>query len=304
VIKEFWMRRLPSWLSALTGTLGLVAGLVGIVVGTAAAGGVAAHETGAPTPVMLRVMSYNIHAGTGQDNVFDLERQATAIEAQRPDVIALQEVDVHWGNRSNYVDEASWLAWRLGMRVFFGPIYTLPPDRPDAPPREFGLAVLSRYPILTAKNHEITRLSTLVPDAVPELTPGFPEALINARGARVRVYSAHLDFRSDPSVRSAQVADMIAIMKREPGAKILAGDFNATPEAAELGPLWADLGLSDALTYAGAPDVPTYPADVPREQIDYVTVSADVGVRATWVPNTTASDHRPVVADVTLPRRS
>jgi endonuclease/exonuclease/phosphatase family metal-dependent hydrolase len=298
------MRRLPARLSALTGTLRLVAGLVGIVAGPVAAGGVVSHAADTPPTVALRVMSYNIHAGTGQDNVFDLERQAMAIEAQRPDVIALQEVDVHWGDRSNYVDEASWLAWRLGMRVFFGPIYALPPDRPDAPPREFGLAVLSRYPLLAAKNHEITRLSTLVPDAAPELAPGFPEVVIDARGARVRVFDAHLDYRRDPSVRSAQIAEMIAIMKREPGAKILAGDFNAAPDAAELAPLWTDLGLSDALAYAGRPDVATYPADVPRLQIDYVTVSADVRVLATWVPNTVASDHRPVVTDVTLPRRN
>ena len=300
------MRRFPAWLSALAGTLGLVAGLVGSAAGAEAAGGVTAHaaDRGVPPPVPLRVMSYNVHAGAGQDNAFNLERQAAAIETQRPDVIALQEVDVHWGHRSDYVDEASWLARRLGMRVLFGPIYTLPPDRPDAPPREFGLAVLSRHPILIAKNHEITRLSTQVPDPVPELASGFPEVVINARGARVRIFTTHLDFRADPSVRSAQIADMIAIMKREQGAKILAGDFNAAPAAAELAPLWTELGLTDALTRAGRPDVPTYPADVPQQQIDYVTVSPDIGIRAAWVPNTVASDHRPVVADVTLPRRS
>jgi endonuclease/exonuclease/phosphatase family metal-dependent hydrolase len=292
--------RCPIWLSALAGTLGLVAGLVG----TAEAGGAPAHATDSSAPwVPLRVMSYNIHAGTGQDNVFDLERQAAAIEAQRPDVIALQEVDVHWAPRSHYVDEAAWLAWRLGMRVFFGPIYTLPPDRPDAPPREYGLAVLSRYPILLARNHKITRRSTLVPDPVPEPAPGFPEVVINVRGTPVRVFDTHLDYRNDPAVRHAQVADMIAIMKRGRGPKILAGDFNAAPGDAELAPLWTDCRLSDVLARAGRHDMPTYPADLPRYRIDYVTVSAGVSVRAAWVPDTVASDHRPVVADLTLPRR-
>src|SRR5262245_55397289 len=138
------MRRLAVWLSALAGTLWLVAGLAG----TADAGGVSTHAARAPRSVALRVMSYHLHSGAGLDNVFDLERQAAAIEAQRPDVIALQEVDVRWGARSDYLDEASWLAHRLRMRVFFGPIYTLVPDRPDAPAREYGLAILSRYPIL------------------------------------------------------------------------------------------------------------------------------------------------------------
>jgi endonuclease/exonuclease/phosphatase family metal-dependent hydrolase len=284
-------------LSALAGTLGLVAGLMGIV-GTA---GVPAHAAG-PPPVRLRVMSYNIHAGAGQDDGFDLERQAAAIAAQRPDVVALQEVDVHWATRSDYVDEASWLARRLRMRVFFGPIYTLPPDRTDAPPREYGLAILSRFPILDCENHKITRLSTQVPDPVPELAPGFPEIVINVRGARVRVFDTHLDFRADPSVRRTQVADMLAIMKRKPGDTILTGDFNAAPDDAELAPLWNV--LTDALTVAGQRGVPTYPADMPAKRIDYVTASTGIRVRTAWVPASVASDHRPVVADLLIPRRT
>lgn len=289
-----------SRLSALAGTLGLVAGLVGTV---GAVGG-PAHAAG-PPPVPLRVMSYNIHAGAGQDNVFDLERQATAIEAERPDVVALQEVDVHWATRSDYVDEAGRLARRLRMRVFFGPIYTLPPDRtdmPNPPPREYGLAILSRFPILGAENNKITRLSTQVPDPVPELAPGFPEIVINVRGARVRVYDTHLDYRGDPSVRKVQVADMLAIMQRKHGNTILAGDFNAAPDDAELAPLWG--GLTDALTVAGRRETPTYPADVPTDRIDYVTVSPGIGVRTARVPETVASDHRPVVADLLIPRRT
>jgi endonuclease/exonuclease/phosphatase family metal-dependent hydrolase len=51
-----------------------------------------------------------------------------------------------------------------------------------------------------------------------------------------------------------------------------------------------------------APDGPTYPADVPARRIDYVTVSRDVAVRHATVPKTLASDHRPVLADLTLRR--
>lgn len=299
------MRRLltvlSSFLSVFAGTLGLVGVLVG-VVGT----GETAWAAGPPPPpvasrVMLRMMSYNIHAGAGEDNVFDLERQAAVIEAQRPDVVALQEVDVHWSARSGYTDEASWLARRLRMRVFFGPIYTLPPDRPGAPPREYGLAILSRFPILAAENHKITRLSTQVPDPVPELAAGFPEIVLRVRGVPLHVYDTHLDFRADPAVRRAQVADMLAIMNDRPGAKILAGDFNAAPNAAELAPLWDE--LSDVMTRRGGPDLPTYPADVPLQRIDYVTTTPDIGVRGVRVPDTVASDHRPLVADLLLPGR-
>lgn len=247
------------------------------------------------------MMSYNMHAGTGQDLVFDLERQAAVIEALRPDVVALQEIDVHWSARSDYIDEATWLARRLRMRVFFGPIYSLPADRPGAPPREYGLAIMSRFPILAAENHKITRLSTQTPDPAPELAPGFPEIVIRVRGVRLRVYDTHLDFRADPAVRAAQIADMLAIMDERPGPAILAGDFNAAPGAAELAPLWGE--MSDVMSRTGGPDIPTYPADVPRERIDYVTTTPDIGVRGVRVPETVASDHRPVVADLLVPRR-
>jgi CubicO group peptidase (beta-lactamase class C family) len=46
----------------------------------------------------------------------------------------------------------------------------------------------------------------------------------------------------------------------------------------------------------------TYPAAAPDRRIDYVTVSAKIGVRSVRVPYTLASDHLPVVADLTVTR--
>ncbi|GAA4951635.1 hypothetical protein GCM10023238_17450 [Streptomyces heliomycini] len=39
-------------------------------------------------------------------------------------MIGLQEVDVHWGARSDFADEARALAGKLDMRVFFAPSTT------------------------------------------------------------------------------------------------------------------------------------------------------------------------------------
>jgi endonuclease/exonuclease/phosphatase family metal-dependent hydrolase len=250
--------------------------------------------------VRLRVMAYNIQAGAGADHVFDLERQARAIEAQHPDLVGLEEVDVDWAARSDYTDEASWLARRLHMHVFFAPIYTLPPDRTDAPDRRFGVAVLSRLPILHARNREITRLSTQVPNPVPEPAPGFPEVLVSAHGLPIWVYVTHLDYRADPAVRQAQVADMNKIMDARHGPKILIGDLNAQPDDAELAPLWSR--LTDALTVTGQRTTPTWPADAPTKRIDYVTYTKGLRATGAYVPDTLASDHRPVVADLRGPR--
>jgi endonuclease/exonuclease/phosphatase family metal-dependent hydrolase len=266
---------------------------------------VRADDTGQPVPegrsVDLRVVTYNIQAGAGMDRRFDVERQIEALRALDADIIGLQEVDVHWQDRSQWRDLATEIAAGLDMSVFFGPIYDLDPLAAGQPRRQFGIALLSRYPVLYAENHWITRLSTQVPDPKPEPAPGFPEILVNVRGAHVHVYGTHLDYRADPAVRQMQVADTLAIMAEDQGRRqILLGDLNARPDAPELAPLWGY--LTDAWLVGGSGPGLTYPANAPDRRIDYVTVSARIDVRSVSVPHTPASDHLPVVADLTVTR--
>lgn len=253
-----------------------------------------AGATGAQ-PVTLRVLSFNIHTGIGTDGVLDLARTAAVIRDTGADVVALQEVDVHWDARSDFRDQARDLAGLLGMRVFFAPIYDLDPLTPGAPRRQYGVAVLSRFPVLHTENHEITRLSTQEPNPVPKPAPGFAEAVVLVRGVPVHVYSTHLDYRADPAVREMQVADTLRIMSEDRGAQLLLGDFNAEHEAPALAPLWTV--LTDA-----APDGATYPAGAPTKRIDFVTVSHGVRVTSATVPETLASDHRPVLAELSVLR--
>ncbi|MGH8793340.1 MAG: endonuclease/exonuclease/phosphatase family protein [Stackebrandtia sp.] len=249
----------------------------------------------------LRAATYNIAAGSGPDGVFDLDRTAEAIADLDADVVGLQEVDVHWSERSQWRDLAGELAAELDMDVFFAPIYSLDPLEPGQPRREFGNAILSRHPIVYAQNHKITRLSTQDPEPEPKPMPGFPEALINADGAFVHVYDTHLDFREDPEVREMQVDDMLRIMKRGLSrSQILLGDFNARPDAPELAPLWDK--LDDAWKTANGPDGGlTYPALTPDRRIDYVAVGGSAEVVSVETPQTHASDHLPTVAKLSIP---
>ncbi|MFD5785736.1 endonuclease/exonuclease/phosphatase family protein [Streptomyces sp. NPDC127037] len=272
------------------------------LLGAALAPPATAAEHGRGPSVPLRVATYNSHAGAGMDNVFDLDRQVAALRSLDADVIGLQEVDVHWGDRSQWRDLAGELGRRLRMHVSFAPIYSLDPVEEGGPRREFGVAVLSRYKILSTENHDLTRLSTQDPNPVPAPAPGFGEVVLKVRGLPVHVYATHLDYRGDPSVRTAQVADTRRIMaedrqhERRPVRQILLGDFNAAPTAPELAPLWQELTDIE-------PGGPTYPAQDPVQRIDYVAVSKDtVRVRDAAVAETLASDHRPVVADLLLRR--
>lgn len=263
-----------------------------------------------PPLVPLRVASYNIAAGSGGaggDAVFDLDRTIGVLRSADADVVALQEVDRHWGERSQWRDLIGEIATALGMRSFFAPIYSLDPPEPCAPRREYGLAILSKHPIVETVNHELTRLATIAdgsPEPVP--MPGFPEAVIVVHGARVHVHSTHLDYRGDPAVRTAQVAETLEILGRDPVGSpgILMGDFNALPDAPELAPLWEELADAWDATSEGAGM--TYPAQAPSKRIDYIALRGGITVEAIEVPEDSlvrdASDHRPVVADLLVPR--
>lgn len=254
--------------------------------------------------VELRVVSFNMHTGIGADGRLDLERTARVLDDLDADVIGLEEVDVRWSTRSEWRDQARELAAALDMRVFFAPIYSLDPAEAGSPRREYGLAVLTDLPVVHTENHQITRLSTQGADPEPAPAPGFPEVVVEAGGARVHVYATHLDYRANPSVRRAQVADMLAILDAAPeGAQqVLVGDFNAPPGARELAPLWSR--LVDAWAATGQGSGYTFPATEPVKRIDYVTHSPNIRTLRTEVLDTPASDHLPVVADLVVRRGS
>jgi endonuclease/exonuclease/phosphatase family metal-dependent hydrolase len=238
----------------------------------------------------LRVVTYNIHAGHG-----DLARTTETIRALSPDMVALQEVDVHWSDRSGFVDQVGALASALGMEARFAPIYSLPNRENAAVPREFGVALLSRHHIASWRNDTLTRLSTQDSNAVPAPAPGLLEAVVDVRGSRVHVFNTHLDYRADPSVRRTQAREMAAAIARVDEPLLVFGDLNATPDAPELAPLFAR--LRDAWPADSGPGY-TYPADKPTKRIDYVLFSREFRVVTARVPVIETSDHRPVVVDL------
>jgi hypothetical protein len=65
----------------------------------------------------LRVMTYNIHVGVGMDKKLDLPRIAGVINAQRPDLVGLQEVD-RGVTRTPRIDEIAELASKANRLHF------------------------------------------------------------------------------------------------------------------------------------------------------------------------------------------
>ncbi|NUR82746.1 MAG: metal-dependent hydrolase, partial [Nonomuraea sp.] len=105
----------------------------------------------------LRVVTFNIHHGRGPDGRLDLRRVADVLHTSGADVAALQEVDRHYAARSDFADQAAWLATALGMRLAHGANLDLDPSAPGRPRRRYGTAVLSRFPIRDSGNTLLPR---------------------------------------------------------------------------------------------------------------------------------------------------
>lgn len=246
----------------------------------------------------ITVVSYNIHWGIGMDQVYDLDRIAAVLAKTRADVIGLQEVDEHWAPRHGSDDQLRYLATKLGMYTFYAPMYTMVPVQPGEPIQKTGVAVLSRFPIVSAENLSLIRMSTEDLHKVPVHKPGFAAVRIDIAGTPIRVYVTHLDYRADSRMRTAQVKQMLEVLTRDTLPQIVLGDFNAEPNANELRPLLRR--YHSAHTYCTG-ICQTYPADQPKRLLDYVLVSRDLGIGSAKVIESETSDHRPVVASVRIP---
>lgn len=247
--------------------------------------------------IPLRVMTFNIQAGGG-----DLRRIASLINDLEPDVVALQEVDVHWSDRSGFANQALDLGVLLGMQARFAPIYALPPLTVGAPARQYGGAILSRFPIVSWSNDSLTRLSTQDSNPVPRRMPGLLHARIKIQDQLISIVSVHLDYRADPAVRRQQVKELRTYVDRLDVPVVVAGDLNATPDADELAPLFERL-YDSWRVWGDGPAGFTYPSTGPRKRIDFVLVSPHFQVKSATVAGTRASDHLPLTAQLLLVRR-
>jgi glycerophosphoryl diester phosphodiesterase len=243
-------------------------------------------------PPRVTVASFNIHHGAGADDTLDLERVAAEIERGGAEVVGLQEVDRHWSERSEFVDQARWLADRLGMEVAYGANLDLDPPAPGLPRRQYGTAILSEHPIVYSRNTHLPR-----PENGEQR--GLLEAAIDVDGVRLRVANTHLQHNSAVE-RRAQTERIVELLRPVRTPIVLMGDLNAQPGAPELSPL--SPRFVDAWPRGGDGEGFTYPASGPNARIDYVLTTADVDVEAARVLSSPASDHLQVAADLVLPR--
>jgi endonuclease/exonuclease/phosphatase family metal-dependent hydrolase len=264
------MRRILTVLAAVLATVALAAPA-------------AAAPATLPPVRSLSILSFNIHHAAGDDGVVDLDRLAGEIRRTRADVVGLQEVDRHFGERSGWADQPAELARRLGMHVVHGANLDLEPEAPGQPRRQYGTAILSRHPVVDWRNTPLPKGNAA------EEQRGLLTAVLNVHGLRVRVLNTHLQHDNAASrLAQAEVVAAAVTASREP--VVLTGDLNAAPGTPEITTLTAHLRDGGRQ--------PTYPAGEPDARIDYVLTDG-LPLYSRVLP-TASSDHRPVLAAALL----
>lgn len=235
------------------------------------------------TSAPIRVATYNIKHGRGMDGVLDLERTLATLKSLNADLIALQEVDDQ-ARRSGGVDQASWLADRLGMHSAYGAFMDFQGGR-------YGLAILSRRPI---RSHESWRLPEGNEPRVALATRIETDA-----GEVITAVAVHFDWVKDDGFRYAQALETLRQIQTLDTPWIVFGDFNDVPDSRTMN-AFRKVGREATKPSDSSA---TFPANEPNIEIDYILSGPSSSwppASATVIAESIASDHRPVVTELNL----
>jgi len=227
----------------------------------------------------ITIMSYNVHNAKGLDNITDYQRLADVIIREAPDIVTLQELDSVTG-RSNGVDVLKEIAKKTWMYDVYGSSIVYDGGK-------YGLGVLSKE----------RPLSTI---SIP--LPGREERrqLLIVEYERYVIGCTHLSLTNEDRMSSVDIIRKEAAKLNKPF--FLTGDFNASPDSEFITELQKDFSLLNNTRNM------TFPADTPRQCIDYITYY-DKGEKQVEarpftvlsnrvVDERVASDHRPVLVQL------
>lgn len=235
----------------------------------------------------LKVMTYNIHIGNPPSKgagFVDMIAIARVINKYKPDLVALQEVDVNTLRSGKGLHQAKELSRLTGMNFFFAKAV----DRSEG---DYGVAVLSRFPIIEEKGYRLP-----VTEGSQGEIRGAALIIVQAKDQKIAFVSSHFDHMSDKDrqLQSEKLNEVIRAHAEYP--LIVGADFNMTPENEVMNVLKEEL-------IPGCSACPlTFSAVKPTETIDYIMQnkkSAEFFKIANYetISEPYASDHLPVVAE-------
>ncbi len=235
-------------------------------------------------PRTLRVMTYNIHHAAGMDGKVDIRRIAHVINAQKPDLVAIQEVD-RCTTRVSGMDQPAELARLTGLHAHFSPAFELMGGH-------YGQVILSRYPIGDVETVMLPRIKDEQRIAII--------AEILRPSAPARFIATHLTHNNEEE----RIGQVDALWKKVYAVSawptVLAGDFNSKPGSRPITKILE--GFDDTTGDAAL----TSPSVNPKHKIDWILcqkVHRWSVMSANVVENDVASDHRAVIVELVQPLR-
>jgi endonuclease/exonuclease/phosphatase family metal-dependent hydrolase len=269
--------------------------IIGILAIGTILGGFIVELPRVQTPVgsnTLSILSYNIHQGADEPGNLNFEGQLSVIQNLNPDILALQESDTARIANGN-TDIVRYISNNLGYYSYFGP---------KTVTGTFGIALLSKYPILNAR--------TFYMECVEEQTAAI-WAQIQVGTTTFNVFVTHLgNYRNTSLGDGTQIVQQENILTVATGKEnvILMGDFNFEPNTEQynitIAKFYDSYELVLAANPANAVVDPNLPGEriIPDERIDHLFVSHELNESMTYVHYTGgfASDHPALYATMNL----
>lgn len=233
----------------------------------------------------MRVVTFNIHHGEGDDRKVDLDRIVRVVQSAQPDVVCLQEVDRNLP-RTQHLDFPALLAEKLKMRAIFDANYRFEGG-------EYGNAVFTALEVKEWKNHPLPGPAGIEPRGCLEVDLAVGEKTLT-------IFNTHLGLHGPE--REEQANAIVSLLPE--GNVLLAGDLNEVPTGKPLIQLMSRLSDSFAAAPKGAPEK-TFSTTVLGRRIDYILSSPGIRVVEARILNdieaAAASDHLPYVIAIELP---
>lgn len=225
-----------------------------------------------------RLMSYNIRNGYGMDKTVSLERIAQVINNANAEAVALQEVDSITGRYP--IDVTTRVGELTDMHATYGASI-------DFMGGKYGVAIL-------------TREKPLSHFRVPLPCRSEPRSLLIVELEDYYFCCTHLSLHEEDRIKSVAIIEQTLAALDKPA--ILAGDINATPDEQSIKNLKKSFQVFDK---QGSGGKLTWPADNPEMEIDYIALYNGNGAVAEVqqhyvVEATVESDHRPIIAEITI----
>jgi len=218
----------------------------------------------------VRVMTYNIQHGVGNDGILDLDRIISIIENADTHIIGLNEVDYKM-LRSGFADQIAIMARELNMSYIFGPTLKTVIG-------SYGNAILTVLPVLNVKNHPLPVNFGREPRGLLEADLLLPES------KPLKVLITHLSLNDEERLQQLDWINNYLQTLETPF--VLMGDFNK------------ETACFDNLPYLLTSEK-TYPSDKPALEIDMFLTNCYVSKRS-YTIKTNGSDHLPLIIELPL----